>query len=214
MTSGLWGMLLVGVTGSGKTPLGNTCEREGLWGKRCFHFDFGENLRQVAANGGGNGHLLTDRDINVVVDSLKTGALLENQNFHIAQKILMGFVEKRKLRNDVLLLNGMPRHIGQAEDVDALVDVGTVVHLNCTPEVVYERIRLNSGGDRSERLDDTFNEIEKKVKLFEERTFPLLNHYRGKGVKVQEYNVLVETTSEEIHAWLSSFGQGVKSYRL
>ncbi|MBT4513132.1 MAG: hypothetical protein HOC20_13105 [Chloroflexi bacterium] len=201
------GVLLIGVTGSGKTPLGNTCVQEGLWGRRCCHFDFGANLRRVAATGGGNGSLLTDKDISIVANSLRTGALLENDNFHIAQGILMGFAEEKKLGNDdLLLLNGMPRHIGQAEDVDVLVDVGTVVHLNCTPEVVYERIRMNSGGDRSERLDDSFEEIEKKVKLFEERTFPLLNHYQGKCVKMREYNVLAGTTAENIHDWLSSSG--------
>ncbi|MEE8450650.1 MAG: hypothetical protein V3R99_02015 [Thermoguttaceae bacterium] len=39
--------LLLGPTGAGKTPLGRLIEQRGLWGVRCLHFDFGDNLREV-----------------------------------------------------------------------------------------------------------------------------------------------------------------------
>jgi adenylate kinase family enzyme len=42
-------ILLLGPTGSGKTPLGQVLERRGLWGHRCSHFDFGDNLREIVA---------------------------------------------------------------------------------------------------------------------------------------------------------------------
>lgn len=40
-------VLLLGSTGSGKTPLGDLIERRGLRGVRCLHFDFGVNLRKI-----------------------------------------------------------------------------------------------------------------------------------------------------------------------
>ena len=203
----LRGVLLIGMTGSGKTPLGEICEQRGIWGRPCYHFDFGESLRRIAETGENNGNTLTDEELSIITNSLKTGALLENKSFHIAQNILRSFANERGLRSgDLLLLNGMPRHIGQAKRIDALVDVGTVVYLSCAPEIVSQRISLNSGGDRNGRADDSIEEIEKKVKLFQERTLPLLEHYRKNGVKVQEYNVLVSTTAEEVHDWLSNSG--------
>ncbi len=41
-------ILLLGPTGSGKTPLGQALEKKGLAGRRCVHFDFGANLREIA----------------------------------------------------------------------------------------------------------------------------------------------------------------------
>jgi adenylate kinase family enzyme len=42
-------ILLLGPTGSGKTPLGQVLEERGLWGHTCMHFDFGANLREIVA---------------------------------------------------------------------------------------------------------------------------------------------------------------------
>ena len=41
-------VVLLGPTGSGKTPLGEWLEAKGLGGRRCHHFDFGTRLRRVA----------------------------------------------------------------------------------------------------------------------------------------------------------------------
>ena len=40
-------IVLLGPTGSGKTPLGDLIERCGLWGAPCLHFDFGACLRSI-----------------------------------------------------------------------------------------------------------------------------------------------------------------------
>ena len=41
-------ILLLGPTGSGKSPLGDELEANGLNGRRCLHFDFGRRLRRAA----------------------------------------------------------------------------------------------------------------------------------------------------------------------
>jgi len=55
-------ILLVGPTGAGKTPLGEWLQLHGLWGRRCHHFDFGTNLREVAS---GNSAGFTAEEIPV-----------------------------------------------------------------------------------------------------------------------------------------------------
>ena len=147
-------ILLLGPTGSGKTPLGIYLEQKSMLGKRCFHFDFGNELRNIV-----EGNVIpsefTRGDIDYIKEVLKTGALLENETFYIAEKILSSFITGNSITdNDLIILNGLPRHIDQAKDVDTTVEIKMVLYLECSPETVRERIRLNSGRDRSARIDE------------------------------------------------------------
>ncbi len=82
-------ILLIGPTGSGKTPLGELLEGKGLFGSRCFHFDFGKNLREIALKDKPIGSL-TRADIDLIRYLVESRALLEDEQFHIAEKILGG----------------------------------------------------------------------------------------------------------------------------
>ena len=197
-------ILLLGPTGSGKTPLGMVCEPRGLWGRRCVHFDFGEALRK-AADAPMQPALLTDEDMAVVTQAIESGALLENENFHIARNILVSFARERGLNpDDLLLLNGLPRHVGQADDVATIVDVKLVVCLDCAPEVAAERIRLNSAGDRHGRVDDSPDAVEDKLAIFYERTLPLLRYYRARGTEIERVSIEAHTAPEDIWEQLNS----------
>jgi len=202
-------ILLVGPTGSGKTPLGDYCEENGVWGKKCAHFDFGDHLRKIADNDI-KLPLFTDSDLTTVIDSLRTGVLLENENFQIARKILQGFIKENNLGDsDLLLLNGMPRHEGQASDMNGLVEMMMVLYLKCKAEVVCQRIECNSGGDRVQRIDDSIGEIEKKIEVFNQRTLPLLNYYRTKGIMVEAIEVDVGTSAQDMHERLECLCEGL-----
>ena len=177
-------ILLIGPTGSGKTPLGAYAETAGFAGRRCVHFDFGHQLRLAAAGTPPENGLDAAATAHVR-EVLATGALLENEAFAIAETILRRFIERHTTRpDDIIVLNGLPRHTGQAERIARLLRVIRIVHLQCPPEVVFARIRHNSGGDRTGRQDDTPEDIRCKLAIFEERTAPLLEHYRQQGVPV------------------------------
>ena len=163
-------VLIVGPTGAGKSPLGDHLARHGWHGRRCAHFDFGRNLRAVADGtiGGFSGDEVA-------------------------------FVEQSRVKpGDLLVLNGLPRHRGQAADVDRLVQIADVIQLDCTAEVVHERLRLNSGGDRDARTDDGVALVEKKLSDFAARTAPLVAHYRDRGVAIHRWAIGVRTRPEEL----------------
>jgi len=198
-------LLLLGPTGSGKTPLGEFLEVQGLCGRRCLHFDFGANLRRVA---GGSCEGLSPEEIAVVRDSLATGALLEKETFHIAAGMLSLFLSERGVgESEWLILNGLPRHVDQAQDMHSIVDIRLVVFLDCTPAVVAERIRRNSGDDRGERTDDDQDFVRKKLDIFHSRTTPLLDHYRHKGVRIVSIEIGIDTCPPDIVAQIEVPGQ-------
>jgi len=195
-------ILLLGPTGSGKTPVGERLERRGLAGQRCVHFDFGANLREAVATAG-EVHGLAADEVVFLEGVLHANALLEDEHFPIARHIIEGFCRRRGVgRDDWLILNGLPRHVGQAEDVDGLVDVRAVLQLECPVEIVRERIRRDAGGDRAEREDDSAGEVERKLRTFAERTMPLLDHYCQKGVILCAFAVTVNTVPDDIVAEL------------
>ena len=189
-------VLIVGPTGAGKSPLGDHLARHGWHGRRCAHFDFGRNLRAVAD---GTIRGFSGDEVAFVRDVLSKGALLENEGFQIAERILGAFVEQSRVKpGDLLVLNGLPRHRGQAADVDRLVQIADVIQLDCTAEVVHERLRLNSGGDRGARTDDGVALVEKKLSDFAARTAPLVAHYRDRGVAIHRWAIGVRTRPEEL----------------
>lgn len=189
-------ILLLGPTGSGKTPLGEYLEDSGLWGKQCFHFDFGANLRNAAERG---------KDADFIKEVLAGGLLLENEHFHIAEEILRSFMQKKNVGDeDLVVLNGLPRHVGQADDVDGIVRIEQVVHLRCSPQVVFERIAGNTGGDRDGREDDSVDKIRNKLEIFRKRTAPLLDHYRKKNAGIVEVEIQADTRPAEIVGKISN----------
>lgn len=191
-------VVLLGATSSGKTPLGEELERCGFLGRRVVHLDFGKQLRAVVS-GEWSVDALSVSDVDFIGDVLDRGALFENEMFRIPRVIIEAFVQERELPSDGLIaLNGLPRHGDQAGDIDALLNVVMVVYLDCDPQTVIERIRLNSGGDRAGRADDAPEDVKRKLEIFEARTSPLLDHYRAKGVSIARIHVGVATTAGDV----------------
>ncbi len=197
-------VLLIGPTGSGKTPLGNHIEQHGLFGRRCHHFDFGHQLRTIAdAESAPEG--FTETEHHFLQDVLSKGLLLEDQHFPLAKKIVRDFLADRCFdESDMLLLNGLPRHAGQARNMSELVNVTCLLVLECTAEDVRARIQGNTGGDRTDRIDDTEEMIRKKLEIFRGRTAPLIDHYAEQGSRLVKLPVHAASTVETVYARLVS----------
>jgi adenylate kinase len=191
-------MLLLGPTGSGKTPLGNLIQERGLWDQTWVHFDFGDQMRKIVS-----GDLpevpLEGSEVELIGHLLRTGALLEPEQFWLAERILRSFLSRRVPdHNTCVVLNGLPRHVEQATQIKAIVDVLTVVSLRCTRETVLQRVRGNTGGDRGQRTDDDDELILAKLDSFNQRTMPLVDYYYTVDVPVRRIVVTMAMTPDEI----------------
>lgn len=195
-------LLLLGPTGSGKTPLGEELERRGLDGRRCLHFDFGRNLRAVA-EGGGGAIVLSAAEEEAVRASLGSGALFEDKDLPMIRKILAGFAKRHGLGpEDLLVLNGLPRHRRQAEALSDVVEVEGVVSLEAGPAVVLERIRRDTGRDRAGRPDNDLTAVARRLEIFRDRTAPLLEHYRHRGVQITTILVTADMSAADMYGEL------------
>ncbi len=195
-------VLLLGPTGSGKTPLGEVIEARGLWGARFVHFDFGAAMRRLVQRDLPD-EIVTRADLDFLREVLGSGALLEDDQFPLAERVLRSFLAARDEMTTALpptvLLNGLPRHAGQAEAVSRLLEVRAVVRLACSPETVLERIRTNAGGDRAGRADDGLASVRNKLAIYAERTAPLEEYYQARGVPIHTLEVTPAMTPQE--AW-------------
>ena len=199
-------VLLLGPTGSGKSPLGDLLTRRGLLGRRAHHLDFGSALRSALSD---SAAYYTDGERDFIRGVLERGLLLENEHFPLARKILSAALGQCGFsRGDVLVLNGIPRHAGQARDMAALTAVRALVVLECSPDAVSCRLRENTGGDRVGRQDDDRDLVRKKLDIFRERTTPLIDHYGNAGCKVYRIPIDGSTTAEDAYAKLSLLAAG------
>ncbi|MFP4446057.1 MAG: nucleoside monophosphate kinase [Desulfosudaceae bacterium] len=180
--------------------MGDYLETHGLNGRSCAHFDFGAQLRKIADQGHAR---ISPADRNFIIEVLTCGALLEKDRLPLAAAIFQAFIQDNRVTPDrLLILNGLPRHVEQARFMSDLVDVRQVLHLCGSPEVVCCRIRKNTGGDRTGRTDDIPDAITRKIKIFRQRTLPLLGYYRDRGVPIDEYPVTGDSSAPDMADFL------------
>jgi adenylate kinase family enzyme len=189
-------LLLLGPTGSGKSPLGTLLERRG--GFR--HFDFGAELRAAAAGARG----LPQETVTYIRQLLATHALLADERFEIAEALLDAFLARVGFdpEREVLVLNGLPRHVGQARAIARRVRVDHVIVLECDAKAVAARVarrRRGEGLDQAGREDDSPAAVARKLALYACETEPLAAYYAAQpGVRVFRLRVGPRTTEEAL----------------
>lgn len=196
-------VLLAGHSNSGKTPLGRLVERDLSQARRRFvHFDFGQCLREVIA---GNPVAELTPDEVAYIHSVMNGQLLDDEHFGVAEKLLAGFLHRTAFEPvaDTLLLNGLPRHAGQARDLArAGVKVSLLVLLRCDPDTALRRMNRAARGrgheDRRDRHDNTQAILRRKCESFDRDTMPMIKHFREKNVRIVTIDVRTGMTPGEM----------------
>ena len=94
--------------------------------------------------------------------------------------------------NEILVLDGIPRNLKQAQLLDETIEVVKVIHLVCTDlSKMIERLRRRAL--RENRFDDASDEvIRRRLEVYERDTRPVLGYYPPDRV------VRVEATMSQI----------------
>ncbi|QDU73008.1 adenylate kinase family protein [Mucisphaera calidilacus] len=165
-------MLLFGAPGSGKGTQGAILGRiPGFYHCSCgdvfrsidLHSDLGKVFYEYSSRG----ELVPDEvTVQMWAKVIHAHSVLSQYKPHV----------------DLLILDGIPRTLRQAELMDEHIEVLKIVHLECdNEEEMFDRLRkralkANRHDDADERV------IRNRWKVYEEETAPVLDHYPSEKI--------------------------------
>lgn len=159
--------LLFGAPGSGKGTQGKTLGTI----PRFFHCACGDVFRSIDTRTkvgrafleySSKGQLVPD-EITVELWKARIDSMVDGHSF--------------KPDIDILVLDGIPRNLGQARIMDDLIDVEKVFHLSC-PDRDKLFYRLKKRALKDNRLDDANEDvIRRRLALYETESKPVLGYY-------------------------------------
>ncbi len=161
-------LVLLGAPGSGKGTQAARL-REHL---QVPHISTGELLRAAVAAGTPLG--------------LQAKAIMAAGNL-VSDEIVLGMLEDRFQQRDTVngfILDGYPRNLTQANALDVLLDrIGQSMDLAIQLEVDQELLvdRLAGRSKAEGRADDSPDAVRNRLKVYEEQTAPVVDHYRTQG---------------------------------
>ena len=87
--------------------------------------------------------------------------------------------------------------------------IRTLVILECSADSLFCRLRDNVGGDGTGRFDDDVALVDSNLRLFNERTAPLVDQYRNTGsTTIIPVMINDTTTAEEAYRQISMSSPG------
>jgi len=184
-------VLFIGKQGSGKGTYGKVvADKTGL-----KHISTGDLLRQ------------TEGELRKEVDSyILHGAFVPDE---LILKILKARIQEKDCEKGIIL-DGYPRNLKQAEELDKILKVDRVIEIYISDELAVGRLlgRVNCekcgtgfnentelkprekgkcdkcGGKLVRRQDDNEELIKKRLEIYYKETAPLLEHYKNIVVRI------------------------------
>ena len=171
-------ILLFGAPGAGKGTQGKILGQIPGY----YHLACGDVFRSLDTNSDlGKEFLAFSSRGELVPDTLTIE--MWRQNVH-AQTVLSLY----KPNADLLILDGIPRNLAQAEAMDKHLDVLQVIHLVC-PDIDEMVTRMKRRALKENRLDDADEKvIRRRFEVYDAETSPVLKHYDSSIIK--EINAL------------------------
>ena len=105
----------------------------------------------------------------------------------VSDDLMLGLLEERFAQPDTrngFILDGYPRNLAQAAALDVLLErlgqpMDVAVQLEVGNELLVER--LAGRAQLEGRADDTPESVRNRLKLYDEVTAPVIEHYRAQG---------------------------------
>ena len=167
-------IMLVGPPGAGKGTQGKLLSQiPGI-----FHISSGDMFRQLDENSE-LGQLFQQFDLhgNLVPDQVTIKIWREYVETKVAEKVY-------NPESDLLVLDGIPRDIEQAELIAPYINVLKIIYMVCEDrEVMFERIRGRAL--KEDRQDDTDEAIVRhRWDVYKEKTEPLIDYYPQELIRI------------------------------
>jgi len=130
-----------------------------------------------------------------------------NQGKLVPDQIVIDIVAQRIREEDCkngFLLDGFPRTLPQAEELDKIVNIDIVINLQMDKNTLISRIsgrrvcnmcgsishvdflnggqKCECGGEFIQREDDKEETVKERLKVYENQTKPLIEYYANKGI--------------------------------
>ena len=109
----------------------------------------------------------------------------------VPDSVVIGVAEERLGMDDArngFILDGFPRTVIQAESLDGILDRLGVKLERCVSLQVQEDdlvVRLKKRADLESRSDDNEDTVRTRMREYRDKTAPLIEYYRQKGVLVE-----------------------------
>ncbi len=208
-------LLFLGSPGVGKGTYAQVLKEE----LHIPHISGGDLLRDEAKKGTELG--------KQVEKIMKVGGLVDD-------KLMLDIIKERITQKDCkngFILDGFPRTTKQAEMLSEMTDISHVLNFKADDEVIIERLsgRIvcrqcqkiyhkknlkpkvdgtcdNCEGEIYQREDDKPHAIKNRLEVYQQKTAPLIDHYKGKGLLIE---VVINKPFEQVK---DTFIGSIKSY--
>ncbi len=203
-------LMFVGPPGAGKgTQAAVVSEKHGI-----PHISTGDMLREEIKNGTQLG--------TKAKSYIDAGDLVPDD-------VIIGMVQQRISRPDAqkgFILDGFPRTVVQAEALESIVKLDKVFNIDADDEALVRRICgrrvckecgaifqaaqldssqscLKCGGQMRIREDDNEETVRQRLKVYKQKTKPLIDFYDERGILYNVVSESIEDTTKEIMDVLS-----------
>lgn len=160
-------ILIFGAPGSGKGTQGEVIGRI----PRFYHMACGDVFRQLDTR--------TEIGQEFVNYSSKGQLVPDSVTVRLWEAALNSRVDSHEYKPDIdfLVLDGIPRNVGQAKIMEQHIDVLKVFHLSCPNRDELAR-RLRKRALKDNRMDDASEDvIQRRIETYETETKPVLEFY-------------------------------------
>lgn len=147
--------------------------------------------------------LRSHEDQETIKQLMRTGELFPT-DYYLG--IVLPFLAQEKLQGKPLILSSLGRWTGEEKTImNACVQtehaIKAVIHLKVSEETVWERLEASQAKqDRAHRHDDAEHILAVRLKEFQEKTLPVLEFYREKGllIEVDGHKEITDTTNDAL----------------